>query len=223
MPEMGSRKGRRTGRPAATHLRVIGRDAKEGCDLVRSQAVAHETQMGTLSNTHEPILPRQHDACRQTVRSKKSTCHWTRSGTALERYLQMAARQWHMAIRDFEMEQHEYRPGLRLRSLTFVNDDEIELMFEGIDTADRSWRVRRRRVETSAGAEIEMVNFEDDFNRLYRGIPLVSCGFSLNPLVNQAWVARGDQLPIGESWDRVFEEGKAELARRWAATHPEPD
>ena len=45
--------------------------------------------------------------------------------------------------RDFEMEQHDYRPGLRHRGLRFVSDDEIELDFEGLDTHDRTFLVPR--------------------------------------------------------------------------------
>jgi len=140
-----------------------------------------------------------------------------RPGSALQRLLGISAT-LHVMVRDFEREQHEYRPGLRLRSLVFISDDEIELSFEGLGTADRTWRVQRR-----VHGGIAVINYDEEFNKLYRGIPLVSCGHSLNPLVHQAWVARGDQLPIEESWERVFEEGKAELARRWAETHPESD
>ena len=123
-----------------------------------------------------------------------------------------------MASRDFETEQQEYRPGLRLRSLEFINDDEIEVTFEGIATSERTWRVRR-----SVHGGIPLINWDEEFNNLYRGVPLVSCGHSLDALVNQAWASRDDQLPIEESWERVFEEGKEQLARRWAETHPEPD
>jgi len=42
-------------------------------------------------------------------------------------------------VRDFEREQHTYRPGLRLRGLRFLSDTEIELDCEGMETADRTF------------------------------------------------------------------------------------
>ena len=119
-----------------------------------------------------------------------------------------------MTPRDFEMEQHEYFPGLRLRALRFRTDDEIELDFEGLGTADRTFVVRR----SPEGAPIQPFEFEEEFYRLYRGVPILTCGLSLDPLVRQAFVVRGDQLPADEAWQRLFDELHAELTRRWEET-----
>lgn len=104
-------------------------------------------------------------------------------------------------VRDFEREQHTYRPGLRLRAMRFRSDTEIELDFEGIGTADRTFTVRR----DVAGA-IPLLSFDDEFSRLYRGTPCISAGNSLNLLASQMFIARGDELPIDEEWVRVREE-----------------
>ena len=76
--------------------------------------------------------------------------------------------------RDFEMEQHEYRPGLRFRGLRFVSDDEIELDFEGLDTGDRSFRARR-----SEHGGIPLWTYDEEFRRLYSGVPCLTAGSSL--------------------------------------------
>lgn len=116
-----------------------------------------------------------------------------------------------MTIRDFEREQHEYRPGLRLRGLRFLSDDEIELDFEGLGTADRTFLARREHVDGIGW----LYNYDEEFGRLYRGVPILSCGYSLNPLIREAWTARADQLPADEAWQQLFDERRAELRRRW--------
>lgn len=114
--------------------------------------------------------------------------------------------------KDFEAEQHTYRPGLRLRGLRFLSDDEIELDFEGLDTGDRVYHARR---EWLADRGFWLYNFDDEFARLYRGVPILSAGMSLNPLILAAWSARLDELPSDEEWQREFDERRAELGRRW--------
>lgn len=113
--------------------------------------------------------------------------------------------------RDFEKQENTYRPGLRLRSLRFITDDEIELDFEGIDAPDATFRASREWV-TGLGW---LHNFDEDFGRLYRGVPLLTAGMGVNAVIRGAWIARADELPTGESWQREFDAGKAELARRW--------
>lgn len=116
-----------------------------------------------------------------------------------------------MEPRDFEQEQHEYHPGLRLRGLRFLSDDQIELDFEGLGTADRTFVARREWLDSQG---FWLMNFDEEFSRLYRGVPLLSIGHSLNPLIRQAWAARSDQLPADDAWQRLFDERRAELARR---------
>jgi hypothetical protein len=115
-------------------------------------------------------------------------------------------------VRDFEREQHEYRPGLRLRGARFLSDSEIELDFEGLGTPDRVF-VARRAAE-SAG----LITFDAPFSQLYRGIPCLSAGDSLIPLVSQMFVARGDELPADAAWQRAFDDCKERVAARSAAT-----
>jgi hypothetical protein len=103
-------------------------------------------------------------------------------------------------VRDFEQEQHSYRPGLRLRAMRFRSDTEIELDFEGIGTADRTFVVRRD------AAAAPVISFDEEFARLYIGVPCLTAGSSLNPLVGQMFVARGDELPADEQWARVRDE-----------------
>lgn len=112
-------------------------------------------------------------------------------------------------VRDFEREQNTYRPGLRLRSLRFLSDTEIELDFEGIETPDRTF------VASRSEGPIPGVNFDGEFSRLYRGIPYVSVGHSFNPLIGQMFVARHDELPADEAWERVRDESEKTLAERW--------
>jgi hypothetical protein len=119
------------------------------------------------------------------------------SGDSLERRPEGRMRS---VARDFEREQHTYRPGLRLRGMHFRSDTEIELDFEGIGTVDRTFVVRRE------AAAVPVISFDEEFARLYRGVPCLTAGRSLNPLVGQMFAARGDELPADEEWLRVRDE-----------------
>ena len=118
-----------------------------------------------------------------------------------------------LMVRDFEREEHVYTPGLRLRSLRFVSDCEIELDFEGIGTEDRVFVAR-----CQDGA-IPLINFDREFERRFRGTPCINAGNSLSPLVSQMFAARRDQLPADESWDRAMADCIEQVARQWHADH----
>ena len=107
----------------------------------------------------------------------------------------------------------EYTPGLRLRGLRFTGEDEIELDFEGLGTSDRVFYARREHIQDA----LWVINFDEDFGRLYRGIPLLWAGETLEHLVSQAWASRREQLPSDSEWERLFAEGKERLRLAWEA------
>jgi hypothetical protein len=117
-------------------------------------------------------------------------------------------------VQDYEQGEYEYRPGLRLRGTRFISDTEIELDFEGLDTADRTFRAQRRE-----HGGIPVVTFDDDFCHLYRGIPCLNVGDGLNTLISRLFAARRDQLPADSEWSRVMEGCQSQVAARWNATH----
>ncbi len=112
------------------------------------------------------------------------------------------------------------RPALRLRSLRFITDDEIELDFEGLDAPDATFRATRTWLEDIG---IWLYNFDEAFDRLYRGVPIFQAGHSANSAITGAWAARDDVLPTGASYDRKYTAARAEVERRWKESHPDPD
>jgi hypothetical protein len=110
-------------------------------------------------------------------------------------------------VQDYEQIEHQYRPGLRLRVIRFVSDTEIELDFEGLDTADRTFRVQR-----SEHAGIALITFDDDFCHLYRGIPCLTVGEGLTTLVRGLFAARRDEMPADSEWSRVMQDCQAQVA-----------
>ncbi len=98
--------------------------------------------------------------------------------------------------------------------MTFLSEAEIELDFEGIDTADRRFVVRR---EVTGG--ITLINFDAEFSRLYRGVPCLTAGTSLNVLAAQMFTARGDELPADEEWARVRQAWIDQVQDRWQAAN----
>ena len=120
-------------------------------------------------------------------------------------------------VRDFEKQENTFRPGLRLRSLRFISDDELELDFEGLDAPDATFRATRTWLEDSGSW---LYNVDEDFSRLYRGVPLLTAGLAVNAAIRGAWMARADELPTGESWDHEFAAAQTELERR--SKEPQP-
>jgi len=110
---------------------------------------------------------------------------------------------------------HDYRPGLQFRGMRFVTDTVIELDFEGLGTADRTFQAELVGV---GDGKFSVMQMDDEFSRLYRGVPCLSVGHSLNPMLMQAFNVRRDQLPADSEWERVNAECRERVTRAWNAT-----
>lgn len=113
---------------------------------------------------------------------------------------------------DHELCEHEYRPGLRLRGTRFISDTEIELNFEGLGTADCTFRAQRGEHGGIPASP------NGDFCRLYRDVLCLTVGAGLNALAGRLFAARRDQLPAGSEWSRMMEDCQAQVGARWNAT-----
>ncbi len=109
-------------------------------------------------------------------------------------------------------------PHLRLRGLSFIDDDVLTLSFDGVGTEDQEFTVRR-----SVTGGISVLNFDDPFNERYLGVPCLSLGHPFFRLAHLAWSARDNRLPTGEAWRRAYDTCVAEVEMRGAKNDSSAD
>lgn len=119
---------------------------------------------------------------------------------------------------EYEPDPVSYVPGLRLRAVRFIDENTLEYDFEGIDTADETFRMSRSN-DNRLG--IWVYNFDQDFGARYRAVPGVRAGAGLERLGAYFFAARCSELPVGSSYERLRAEIQAEFARRWYQARPD--
>jgi hypothetical protein len=112
-----------------------------------------------------------------------------------------------------DVENH-YAQGLKLRSLTILDDDEIELAYEGVGVDDESFRIKL----FEGGFD-----FDEEFSLRYSQVPGPVFGSMIASLIGRAVAARKDELPVGESYDQMIQQARDSASSKWKASQRSPE
>jgi hypothetical protein len=104
---------------------------------------------------------------------------------------------------------------LTLRSLTFISENEIALVFDPDPPGEPvtvQFTIHQTRV-------VDVVSGSPEFSRRYRAVPGPALPDWPEQLVGAAWRARQEPLPDGAELDELIEDVRRQLTDAWEQSH----